>query len=68
MIKNYIMMKRNEWKIKATLFGIVATIIDNQKDILEIMQKMYSTFKDIPAEELKDEFISKMVEIIHEEK
>ena len=61
------MMKKNEWKIKAMLYGIITTFIENQKEVLEFLQKMYIALKDVPAEELQKEFISKLAEIIHEE-
>lgn len=67
MIKNYIKMKKNEWKIKATVYGAIAALIDNQKELLSMLQKMYVALKDVPAEELQKEFISRLAEIIHEE-
>lgn len=30
MIKNYFTMKKNEWKLKGMVYGIIATFIDNQ--------------------------------------
>lgn len=62
---NYIRMKRAEWKIKATLYNAIIALIDNQKEILELLQKVYIAFKDVSAEDLQKEFISKLAEIIH---
>ena len=67
MIRNYFKMKKSEWKIKAMLYGTIATLIDNQKDVIELLKKLYTALKDVPAEELQKEFISKLAEIIHEE-
>lgn len=67
MIKNYFIMKKAEWKIKSMIYGTVATIIENQKDISELLQKMYIALKDVPVEELKKDFIAQLAEIIHEE-
>lgn len=64
---NYLKMKRNEIKIKVMLYGIIVNFIDNQKDVLNFMQKMYLTLKDIPQEELQSQFIEKLGEIIHDE-
>lgn len=50
---NYFRMKKAEWKVKATLFGAIAGIIDNQKEVLGLLQKMYIALKDIPSEELQ---------------
>jgi len=60
-------MKKNEWRIKAMLYGAIATLLDNQKDVLKLLQKMYVALKDVPVEELRTEFVSKLAEIIHEE-
>ena len=39
---HYIRMKKNEWKIKAAFYGAAAAMIDNQKEILELLQKLYA--------------------------
>lgn len=67
MIRNYIKMKKNEWKIKATIYGVIATTIDNQKEFLSMIQKLYIALKDVPMDDLQKEFIDKLVEIIHSE-
>ncbi len=64
---NFIRMKRAEWKIKAMFYGTIATLIDNQKEIVELLQKMYIALKDVPTDDLQKEFISKLAEIIHED-
>ena len=66
MIRNYLRMKKNEWKIKAMIYSTIATILDNQKEVLELLQKMYIALKDVPAEKLQKEFVAKLAEIIHD--
>ena len=63
----YLKMKKNEWKIKAMVYGTIAALIDNQKDVLTLLQKLYTALKDVPAEELQKEFVAKLTEMIHEE-
>ena len=67
MIRNYFKMKKNEWKIKAMIYGTIADIIDNQKVFVELLQKLYFALKDVPTEELQNELINKLAEIIHKE-
>ena len=70
MITYFFRMKRNEWKVKAMLYGSIAQIMDNQdeiKDIINLVKKLYEELKDIPTEDLKKEFIGKLAEIIHNE-
>ena len=64
----YIKYKRNEWKVKAMLYGTIAQIMDNQdeiKDMINLVKKLYEELKDIPTEDLQKEFIGKLAEIIH---
>lgn len=58
-------MKKSELQIKAMFYGSIASLIENQKDVLELFQKMYVALKDVPVEELQKEFIAKLAEIIH---
>ena len=67
---SYFIMKKNEWKVKAMLYGTIAQIMDNQneiKDMINLVKKLYEELKDIPAEDLQKEFIGKLAEIIHNE-
>ena len=67
---SYFIMKRNEWKIKAMLYGTIAQIMDNQdeiKDVINLVKKLYEELKDVPTEDLQKEFIGKLAEIIHSE-
>ena len=66
----YITYKKNEWKVKAMLYGTIAQIMDNQdeiKDILDLVKRLYEELKDVPTEDLQKEFVSALAEIIHNE-
>ena len=66
----YIKYKKNEWKVKAMLYGTIAQIMDNQdeiKDMINLVKKLYEELKDVPTEDLQKEFVSKLAEIIHNE-
>ena len=66
----YFKMKRNEWKIKAMLYGTIAQIMDNQdeiKDMINLVKKLYEELNDVPTEDLQKELVSKLAEIIHNE-
>lgn len=62
----YIKMKKNELKVKSMLYGAAAALINERKDILDLIQKLYAAFKDVPAEELRSELVSKLAEMVHE--
>lgn len=63
----YLKMKKNEWRVKAMVYGTIATLLDNQKEILGLLRKVYIALKDVSADELQKEFVNKLAEIIHEE-
>ena len=66
----YITYKKNEWKVKAMLYGTIAQIMDNQdeiKDVIDLVKRLYEELKDVPTEDLQKEFISTLAEIIHNE-
>ena len=66
----YFRMKRNEWKVKAMLYGTIAQIMDNQdeiKDMINLVNRLYEELKDVPTEDLQKEFVSALAEIIHNE-
>lgn len=64
----YFKMKKNEWKVRAYLYGTVAAVLNNRKDILELLRKMYIALKDVPADELQKELVTRLTEGIHDEK
>ena len=66
----YIKYKRNEWKVKAMLYGTIAQIMDNQdeiKDMINLVKRLYEELKYVPTEDLQKEFVSALAEIIHNE-
>ena len=66
----YFRMKRNEWKVKAMLYGTIAQIMDNQdeiKDMINLVKRFYEELKDVPTEDLQKEFVSALADIIHNE-
>ena len=70
MFTYFIKMKKNEWKVKAMLYGTIAQIMDNQdeiKDMLDLVKRLYEELKDVPTEDLQKEFVSALAEIIHNE-
>ena len=63
----YFRMKRNEWKVKNMFYGMIINFVDNQKEFIDFVQRLYVAVKDVPADELRKELISKMAELVHED-
>ncbi len=63
----YFKMKKNEWKVKATLYKMIASIMDNQKGIIEFAQKLFLSLKDVSIEDMQEELISKIAELAHQD-
>lgn len=64
---NYFRMKRNEWRVKAALYGAAATVLRNREEISALLRNLYSALKDVPAEELQEALVSRLAELIHSE-
>lgn len=67
MFKEYIKMKKNELRIKNTIYDMIVSVMDEQNDIVHLVKKLYITLKDFPADELRNEFITNLAHIIHDE-
>lgn len=65
MIK-YLKVKKMEIEFKYALYASVRSIIKEQAQLLALMQRLYAALKDVPEKELKNEFVSKVAEIVHE--
>lgn len=61
----YFRMKRNEWKVKAQFYGLIGRLMDEQKEILSLLQNLYASLKNIPAEELRNQLIQQVAELAH---
>ena len=58
----YLKMKHAEWKVKKMFFSSILTIINNRKDILKLMQKVYTALKDVPMDDFQEDFQEKFQE------
>lgn len=63
---NYFRMKKNEWKIKNIVYKMILSFIDEKSNMVDLLKKLYITLKDVPIDDLREEFVSKLVEIVHE--
>lgn len=61
-----IKMKYKEWRIKLALYTVIETIIAEQKNIITLLSDLYASLKDVPFNQLKDEFLGKLAETIHD--
>lgn len=61
-------MKCEEWKFKWRLYKSINFAAENYQDIYSLSKKMFDAFKDVPVDKLREEFVSKLAEAIHEEK
>lgn len=63
----YFKMKKNEWKIRNAVYNSIIGFTENKNDIINTVKKLFDSVKDMSAEEIKDEFIGKLADIVHEE-
>lgn len=63
----YFRMKKNEWKVKALFYGLIVNVMNEQTDIIEFIQKLYTSLKDVPADQLRSELMGKIAELAHQQ-
>ncbi len=63
----YFKMKRNEWKVKAVIYKAAADFIKDHKAVLELAQNLYTALKDVPTEDLRNQFVNKLAEMFQNE-
>lgn len=61
----WIKKKYYENKVMLAFYKTIAALLNEQKDIIALLTRLYATLKDTPVEELKSEFIAELAEIIH---
>lgn len=65
MIKNYIKMKKAEFKVKATLYGTIASMMDSYKEYMPALKSLADFAKDYQGADFQNDFIGKLAEVIH---
>lgn len=66
----YFKMKKAEIRFKLLVYETMNKIIDNQKELknmADLIQKLYLSLKDVPAEDLREELIAELAGLIHAE-
>lgn len=67
MFRLWLKMKKNEIKVKLQFYSALAILLDNNKDIIAFVQRLYEELKDVPTEKLKEELISTIAKLSHEQ-
>ena len=67
MIINYFKMKAAEIRLKLMLYIKLETMISEQKDIMDAIQRLYLAMKGKTVEELQTSFVHELAQIIHDE-
>lgn len=65
MIKNYIKMKKAEFKVKTTLYGTIADVMDSYKEYMPAIKSLVDFAKDYQGNDFQNDFMEKLAEVIH---
>lgn len=60
-------MKKKEIELKLTLYTYASTLINERKNVIDLVENIYKALKDIPAEELHDRLMKEIAGLVHEE-
>ena len=64
---NYFRMKKEEIKLKLTVYTYLNAAIANSHDIITIATTLFDELKGSSADEIKDLFFDSLAKIIHDE-
>lgn len=64
----YLKMKHFEWKVKLALYASILFVMENQKSLIEFLNKLYLSFKEASLEdssELQEKLIKALADLAH---
>lgn len=65
MIKNYIKMKKAEYKVKAMVYGTIADIADGFKEYKPAIERILEFAKSYSGSNFQTDFMKELAEVIH---
>lgn len=65
MIKEFIKMKKAEYKVKAMVYGTIADIADGYKEYKPAIERIFGFAKDYTGANFQTDFIKELAEVIH---
>lgn len=60
-------MKQKEIELKLLLYTYAATLVQEKKDIILLINRIYSALKDTPSAELQEKLILEISRLAHEQ-
>lgn len=65
MIKEYIKMKKAEFKVKAMVYGTITNVADKYKEYAPAIEKMVEFAKSYQWADFQNDFMGRLAEVIH---
>lgn len=66
MIKKWFAMKKKEYEFKTMFYTYGIAFMKEKANLMKTLQNLYESCKEVPASELRDVFMEKLAQIIHE--
>lgn len=63
----YWKMKKKEIELKLTFYTMIEVVLEENEGIVNLATNLYLTLKDVPKEELQDQFTHALANLIHKE-
>ena len=64
MIRNYLKMKALETTLKLQLYTGIRAFMKEKQDLAGLLLRLYTALKDVPAEELRDQFVEAVAKAV----
>lgn len=67
MIRKWFKVKKLELELKFITYSTVNKLITEKSEAAALLARLYTSLKEAPPEDLKNQFISELSHIIHEQ-
>lgn len=67
MIRKWFKVKKLELELKLTMYSAAKKLITEKSEAAALLGRIYTSLKDASPEELKNQFISELSRIIHDQ-
>ena len=67
IIIKWFMMKKKEIEVKLAFYTVFSQLCENYSSYFTIIEDLFNQLKDVPTDQIRDQFLEKLAEIVHNE-
>lgn len=67
IIIKWFMMKKKEIEVKLAFYTVLNQLCENYSSYFTLIEDLFNQLKDVPTDQIRDQFLEKLAEIVHNE-